>query len=151
MSLQKNYPYIYRFRKKIISKIVIVGFAFGLAFFPKIINSHSVEITSVKRSDYISHEDIKKASGNYNLYVKGIGSVLIKEVRTAEGSSRECMVEKESLRKLIKVAFQNTQGPTWISLNRITVPKELELDIDYLCIGEGSGCYILVSPSVEAL
>lgn len=130
----------------VLSKIVIAGIG-ALLLSATVAGSASAGAKSAKlrtlnKSDYISQEDIRNSRGGYKLRVKGIGDVRVLEVRAPE-PGKKCRIEKRSLRERLRLALPDATGPTWLRLNYISVPDEL--GGGFICIGEGVGCYILVS------
>ena len=91
---------------------------------------------SIKRSDFLSSDQIKQASGGYKLKVPGVGTVA---VLSADASGKTCLVRRDSLIQMISAKPPTSAGPAYVHI------KSHEMSDGSLgCWGPGAGCRVLV-------
>jgi hypothetical protein len=133
--------------RKPLSKRLGVGLGLALlagvlAAEPSLAASGAAEISSLKRSDFVSPDDLKRARGGYKLSVPGVGAVRIRAIRTGRPGER-CLVHLPTLVKMIQASPPSPGGQDTLEVNRVEIDESLGLG-DHMCIGEGSGCAVIV-------
>ncbi len=98
--------------------------------------------TQAQLADVLTKKDIERARGSYALQVPGKGTLYVKQLRAAGGGT-SCRVHRPSLIDKLASEPSSPDGPSWVQVGLVKIPEELGGGT--LCIGDGKGCYLLVS------
>ncbi len=98
--------------------------------------------TQAQLSDVLTKKDIDRAQGRYALEVPGKGTMFVRQLR-APGGAKSCRVHRPSLIDKLATEPTSPTGPSWVQVGVVKIPEELGGGL--LCIGDGKGCYLLVS------
>ena len=104
-------------------------------------------LSSISQSDVISKERINRAPGGYKIEVPNAGVFVLLSARsTGRGN---CQFHLPSLYKMIAANPGGFEKKTVIKINKIEIPEELDLG-DHLCLGDGSGCELVIKSAEPA-
>ena len=96
--------------------------------------------STLKRSDFFTQEDIDRSPRGYPLFVPDVGTVYVKEVRSAY-PGKSCTVHKDSVIRALAADPPVPAKPTWLQVTIYDCPWG-----GLCCFGPlGGGCYIMVS------